>query len=76
VALLAAEQREALRLMLASIADALITTDAAGRNHSQLISRQAGEMPIDESAAPIRAPDGQLHGVVLVLRDIGEGRRA
>jgi PAS domain S-box-containing protein len=45
-------------------------------NHTMLISRSGREIPIDDSAAPIRLPDGTLFGVVLVFRDITEQRRA
>ncbi len=45
-------------------------------NHTLLITRSGREIPIDDSAAPIRLPDGTLFGVVLVFRDITEQRRA
>jgi PAS domain S-box-containing protein len=44
-------------------------------NHTVLLSHDGREIPIDDSAAPIRAPDGQVLGVVLVFRDITERRR-
>ncbi len=44
-------------------------------NHTVLIARDGTEIPIDDSAAPIRQ-DGQTTGVVLVFRDISERRRA
>ncbi len=44
-------------------------------NHTVLISRDGSEMAIDDSAAPIRADDGTVHGVVLVFRDV-TGMRA
>src|SRR5581483_8299396 len=34
------------------------------------------EHPIDDSGAPIRDPEGELAGVVLVFRDVTERRRA
>lgn len=43
-------------------------------NHTLLISRQGVERPIDDSAAPIRDPQGKMVGVVLVFRDV-TGRR-
>jgi light-regulated signal transduction histidine kinase (bacteriophytochrome) len=43
-------------------------------NHTMLISRDGGERPIDDSAAPIRNPQGRVIGVVLVFRDV-TGRR-
>jgi PAS domain S-box-containing protein len=45
-------------------------------NHTLLISRTGAEIPIDDSAAPIRQPDGSIHGVVLVFRDVTSQRRA
>jgi len=44
-------------------------------NHTLLISRDGREIPIADSAAPIREEDGQISGVVLVFRDQGEERR-
>ncbi|HEY7640831.1 MAG TPA: PAS domain S-box protein [Steroidobacteraceae bacterium] len=45
-------------------------------NHSVLLARDGREIPIDDSAAPIRLPGGRLFGVVLIFRDITEQRRA
>lgn len=39
-------------------------------NHTLLIARDGTERPIDDSGAPIFAPNGSLLGVVLVFRDI------
>jgi len=44
-------------------------------NHTALISRQGKEYVIDDSAAPIRAEDGEMTGIVLVFRDVTEVRR-
>jgi PAS domain S-box-containing protein len=38
-------------------------------NHTELIRRDGSQLPIDDSGAPIREPDGTLRGVVLVFRD-------
>ena len=38
-------------------------------NHTVLVRRDGREIPIDDSAAPIRTADGRLDGVVLVFRD-------
>lgn len=45
-------------------------------NHTILISKTGREIPIDDSAAPIRLADGSLSGVVLVFRDFTQQRRA
>jgi PAS domain S-box-containing protein len=45
-------------------------------NHTVLLARDGRELPIDDSAAPIRLPNGDLAGVVLIFRDITERRRA
>ena len=39
-------------------------------NHTLLISRDAKEYHIADSAEPIRSQDGKLYGVVLVFRDV------
>ncbi len=43
-------------------------------NHALLIARDGTERPIDDSGAPIVDAAGQLHGVVLVFRDVTELR--
>jgi PAS domain S-box-containing protein len=45
-------------------------------NHTALISREGKEYIIDDSAAPIRAEHGEIHGIVLVFRDVTEARRS
>jgi PAS domain S-box-containing protein len=127
-----AEQRERLRTTLASIGDAVISTDTEGRiismnavaealtgwkleeasgqqldtvfrivneqtrqpvhnpatkamnegiivglaNHTVLIAKDGTELPIDDSAAPIRCAKGEVVGCVLVFRDVTERRKA
>ena len=44
-------------------------------NHTLLIQRDGKEIPIDDSAAPIRSKDGKNTGVVLVFRDITKRRQ-
>jgi PAS domain S-box-containing protein len=44
-------------------------------NHTVLIDRNGRERPIADSAAPIRAAEGGILGVVLVFRDVTEQRR-
>jgi PAS domain S-box-containing protein len=45
-------------------------------NHTVLIARDGTECPIADSAAPIRAADGSVLGVVLVFRDVTAERHA
>ena len=42
--------------------------------HTLLIRKDGREIPIDDSGAPIRGPDGAVRGVVMVFRDFS-GRR-
>jgi len=44
-------------------------------NHTVLISKDGREIPIDDSAAPIRTSSGEVIGVVMVFRDVVERRR-
>lgn len=44
-------------------------------NHTILIRRDGGEIPIEDSAAPIRDGGGNVTGVVLVFHDVTERRR-
>lgn len=39
-------------------------------NHTALISRSGGKVPIADRAAPIRDEEGRIYGVVMVFRDI------
>ncbi len=45
-------------------------------NHTALISRDGQEIPIEDSAAPIRDGAGNIIGVVLVFHDVTEKRRS
>ncbi len=45
-------------------------------NHTVLLARDGRETPIEDSAAPIRAADGSLVGIVLVFRDASDRREA
>jgi PAS domain S-box-containing protein len=45
-------------------------------NHTVLLRRDGGEVPIDDSGAPVRDADGTVVAVVLVFRDIHERREA
>ena len=44
-------------------------------NHTLLIRRDGSELPIDDSAAPIRDQEGRVSGCVLVFRDFSVQRR-
>jgi PAS domain S-box-containing protein len=44
-------------------------------NHTILVRKDGNEIAIDDSAAPIRASDAALAGVVLVFRDVTQARR-
>lgn len=45
-------------------------------NHTALLAGDGTEIPIDDTAAPIKDGEGRVVGAVLVFRDIGERRRA
>jgi PAS domain S-box-containing protein len=45
-------------------------------NHTLLVARNGTEIPIDDSAAPIRQGDDPVLGVALVFRDVTEQRAA
>jgi PAS domain S-box-containing protein len=45
-------------------------------NHTVLLTLDGREVPIDDSAAPIRDADGRLYGTVLVFRDVTDRRQA
>ncbi len=45
-------------------------------NHTVLIARDGTELPIDDSAAPIRDVDGKIFGTVMVFRDFSEQKAA
>ncbi len=45
-------------------------------NHTVLISRDGRQIPVDDSASPIRDSSGQIAGGILVFRDISGRRKA
>ena len=45
-------------------------------NHTALLARDGREIPIEDSAAPIKEAAGAIIGVVLVFHDVTERRRA
>jgi PAS domain S-box-containing protein len=44
-------------------------------NHTLLVRKDRTEVPIDDSGAPIRDAQGQVHGVVLVFRDFTQHKQ-
>lgn len=44
-------------------------------NHTVLVTRDGRKVPIADSAAPVKDRDGQIHGTVMVFRDITEERK-
>ena len=44
-------------------------------NHTVLIDKNGREIPIDDSAAPIRDENGRVSGCVLIFRDVSAQRR-
>jgi PAS domain S-box-containing protein len=45
-------------------------------NHALLIAEDGREIPVGDSAAPIRQPNGSVFGVVLVFRDVTLQRKS
>ncbi|HKR84854.1 MAG TPA: PAS domain S-box protein [Terriglobales bacterium] len=45
-------------------------------NHTMLVSKSGTEIAIDDSGAPMFAPDGSLSGIVLIFRDVTKQRKA
>jgi PAS domain S-box-containing protein len=45
-------------------------------NHSILVTNDDREIPIEDSGAPIRDPDGKIFGVIVVFHDVSERRQA
>ncbi len=45
-------------------------------NHTVLIRKDGSEIPIDDSGAPIKEPNGTVRGVVLIFRDFSEHKAA
>lgn len=53
-----------------------VSTGLAAANHTLLLSKSGREIPIEDSAAPIRTAEGAVMGAVIVFRDASERRRA
>src|SRR5262249_2068667 len=45
-------------------------------NHTALVARDGGQVPIDDRGAPILDDRGRITGVVLVFRDVTQRRQA
>src|SRR5436190_86949 len=45
-------------------------------NHTALVTRDGREVPVEDTAAPIRGKGGEVGGAVLVFRDVTQARRA
>jgi PAS domain S-box-containing protein len=45
-------------------------------NHTMLLAKGGAEIPVDDSAAPMRGEDGSALGAVLVFRDVTARKRA
>jgi PAS domain S-box-containing protein len=45
-------------------------------NHTILVRKDLSEVPIDDSAAPIKNENGTISGVVLIFREISERKKA
>jgi PAS domain S-box-containing protein len=69
---------EHTRLPAESPADKVrrLKTAVSLENHTILVRKDGTEIPIDDSAAPIRNRDSSLLGVVLVFRSVAERRHA
>jgi PAS domain S-box-containing protein len=68
---------EVTRTTVENPVDRVIATGAVVglANHTVLLARDRTELPIDDSAAPIRDEDGRMMGVVLVFHDVTERRQ-
>jgi PAS domain S-box-containing protein len=59
------------------VAKVLRTGTVAGlATHTVLVTKEGREIPIDDSAAPIRDEQGRLLGIILVFQDITARRQA
>ena len=69
---------ETTRLLVESPVDKVLRLGAVVglANHTVLIRKDGTEIPIDDSGAPIRSPQGGIRGVVLVFRDFSEHKKA
>ncbi len=61
-------ENPAMRAMRAGVVHGLA-------NHTLLLARDGSEVPIDDSAAPIKDDAGKIIGSVLIFRDVSQQRR-
>lgn len=68
--------REDSRRSVINLVEQVISTGETVElaNHTILLNRDGGELPIADSAAPIRSSSGEIVGVVIVFRDQTEER--
>lgn len=50
-------------------------TMVAMQDHTVLLSRSGVEVPVESSASPVREESGDVHGAILVFRDISKRRQ-
>lgn len=67
------DSREPLGDFISSCLETGRTTDMSPR--ALLRSRQGESFSIEDVASPIRTPDGEIRGLVIVFRDVTESRR-
>ncbi|HLX30522.1 MAG TPA: PAS domain S-box protein [Casimicrobiaceae bacterium] len=68
------DTREAVENPVARVLESKAIVGLA--NHTSLIARNGAEIPIEDSAAPIRDRLGNVVGTVMVFRDVTHRRRA
>jgi PAS domain S-box-containing protein len=71
--LLHEKSRESIENPLAQALRERVTVTS--RDHSLLVPRSGTEMPIEQSAAPVREESGKLRGGILVFRDLSKRRQ-
>jgi PAS domain S-box-containing protein len=71
-------RHELTRLAIENPVDTAIRENAAVSlgDHTILVSKDGREIPIEESAAPIRDEDQRVLGAILVFRDVTERRKS
>lgn len=67
---------EARRAVENPVATVLREGESLPAKHTLLLATDGREIPIDHSAAPIRAADGRVVGTVMVFRNVTDRRRS